>query len=129
MLKRLSKVNSIYVNSVGLGSVVQIGDSTNLRPFSRALAVQREKQIFFGAEGRFEEYPVFTKPLRQPYFYERVNMIQNNVKPTIKVNNIKVTAISASGIVHVGSTENISSESRVKHIRQILSDEEGVIKE
>lgn len=124
MLGRLSKVNNIYVNSLGLGSVVQIGDSTNLRPFSRALAVQRETQLFYGNEGRFEEYPVFTKPLRQPYFYEKLNMIQNNIKPTIRVNNIKVTAVSASGIVHVGSTQHISSESRVKHIRQMLSADE-----
>lgn len=124
MLKRLSTVNNIYVNSVGLGSVVQFGDSTNLRPFSRALAVQREKQFFIGNEGNFEDYPVFTKPLRQPYFYERINMVEHNVKPVIKVNNIKVTALSASAILHVGSTDHISAESRVKHIRQLLSAEE-----
>ncbi len=124
MFRRLSTVNNIYVNSVGLGSVVQIGDSTQLRPFSRALAVQRETQIFYGVEGNLDEYPVFTKPLVQPRFYETLNMVEHNLRPAIKVNNIKVTAVSASGIIHIGSTENISSESRVKHIRQILSDEE-----
>lgn len=124
MLRRSSNVKNIYVNSVGLGSVVQIGDSTNLRPLSRALAVQREKQVFFGVEGNLDEYPVFTKPLVQPHFYEKVNMVEHNLKPSINVNNIKVSAVSASGIFHVGSTEHISSESRVKHIRQILSDEE-----
>jgi spore germination protein PE len=121
MLRRLSNVNNIYVNSVGLGSVVQFGDSTNLRPFSRALAVQRETEFFIGKEGNFEDYPVFTKPIPQPYFYERINMVGYNVKPTIKVNNIKVTALSASAILHVGSTENISAESRVKHIRQLVN--------
>jgi spore germination protein PE len=119
MLRRLSVVNNIYVNSLGLGSVFQIGDSTNIRPLSRALAVQREYQLFYDEEGNFE-YPVFTKPIPQPLFFEKVYMAEMNEKPTIKVNNISVTAVSSSGVVQIGSTGDISSESRIKHIRQLL---------
>ncbi|MDF0726960.1 spore germination protein GerPE [Cytobacillus sp. S13-E01] len=120
MLKRLSVVNNLYVNSLGIGSVLQLGDSTNIRPQARALAVQREYQLFFEEEGNFYSYPIFTEPIPQPLFYEKVYMAEFNEKPIIKVNNVSVTAVSSSAVVQVGSTGDITSESRVKHIRQLL---------
>ncbi|MCA1030977.1 spore germination protein GerPE [Bacillus timonensis] len=122
MLKRLSKVKTTYVNSISISSVLQIGDSHKITPYSRALAVQREYPLIFTNEGDFNEYSVFQRPLPMPPITEDFPMMITNTNPVINVGHVRVTGISASSVVQIGSTNHIEAETRVKHIRQLLRD-------
>jgi spore germination protein PE len=119
-MPRISAVNTIKVNSLTFSSTVLIGDSTEITPVSRALAVQREAQIFYENEGDFASFPIFSQPIPKPEITERITINRINQSPIIKVNHVKVLGISSSSVFQVGSTKIIDAEARVKHIRQLL---------
>lgn len=120
MLQRTSIVDVINIETVSFASTVQLGDSHIINGFSRALAVQREAEVFFGNEGNFSTYPVFSEPIPSLPITESFSFSTQNSTPLIKVKNISIIGMSSSAILHVGNSENISMESRVKHIRQLL---------
>jgi spore germination protein PE len=124
MLQRSSVVNAIKVNSASFASTIQLGDSHIINGFSRALAVQREAEVFYGNEGNFLTYPVFSEPIPLLPITEKMTISTHNTLPVIKVNTISILAMSSSAILHVGNSENISLEARVKHIRQLLHAED-----
>lgn len=116
---RYSVVKHLFVNSISTSSVCQIGDSKHLAPLTHAIAVQREKEIFYTAEGNFQAYSIFTKEIPIPPITERINIRSINKTPTINVNTIRITAISSSSIIHIGATQTIKAEARVKNIRHL----------
>ncbi|MFP7295741.1 spore germination protein GerPE [Neobacillus niacini] len=120
MLQRSSIVNSVKVNSASFASLVQLGDSRIINGFSRALAVQREADVFNAKEGNFSKYSVFTEPIPLVPISETLSISSHHILPVIKVNNISILAMSSSAILHVGNSENVSMEARVKHIRQLF---------
>jgi spore germination protein PE len=122
MLQRSSVVNTIKVNSASFASTIQLGDSQIINGFSRALAVQREAEIFFAQEGNFTNYRIFSEPIPLLPLVEKISQSTHNSLPVIKVNNISILAMSSSSILHVGNSESVSLEARVKHIRQLLHD-------
>lgn len=119
MYKRTSLVKAIHVRSVSSSSIFQIGDSTHITPRSKALAVQRQAELFYGYEGNFNQYPIFTKPLAKQQVNENVSFSRYNVSPFIKVNHIDILGTSASAVLHIGSTSTYDAEAIVKHIRQL----------
>lgn len=124
MFKRTSNVKNINVTNVSFSSVFEIGDSCHITPRSKVFAVQREYELFYSDEGNLKTYPIFTMPLPKPMSDESVNFMKYNESFAINVNNIDIIAVSGSGVLHIGSTKTIDSESRTKHIRQLL-DESG----
>jgi spore germination protein PE len=120
MLQRTSCVDSIRVNIVSFASILQIGDSCLINGLSRALAVQREAEIFYGYEGSFSAYPVFSEPIPFQPIYEPFSFFPHNENPLIKVKKIEIIGISSSSVLHVGNSRNVSMEARIKHIRQLL---------
>jgi len=120
MLQRTSYVDKINVKIVSFSSILQIGDSCIINSFNRALAVQRETEIFYGNEGSFSAHSVFYEPIPLPEIYEPFISKTHNPKPLIKVPTIDIIGISSSSILHVGNSRHISMEARVKHIRQLL---------
>jgi spore germination protein PE len=120
MLQRTSAVNAIKVNSASFATTIQLGDSRIINGFSRALAVQREADVFYGNEGNFSKYPVFSEPIPLLPINEKITMSTHNPFPVIKVNTVSILAMSSAAILHVGNSENVSMEARVKHIRQLL---------
>ncbi|NYE05547.1 spore germination protein PE [Bacillus niacini] len=124
MLERTSVVNTVKVNSASFASTIQLGDSRTINGFSRALAVQREADVFYGKEGNFSNYLVFSEPIPLLPITEKITISTHNKLPVIKVNTISIIAMSSAAILHVGNSENISLEARVKHIRQLLNAEE-----
>jgi spore germination protein PE len=124
MLQRSSVVNAIKVNSASFASTIQLGDSHIINGFSRALAVQREAEVFYGNEGNFLTYPVFSEPIPLLPITEKVRIFTHNTLPLIRVNNISILAMSSAAILHVGNSENVSMEVRVKHIRQLFQKED-----
>ncbi|WP_041967412.1 spore germination protein GerPE [Mesobacillus selenatarsenatis] len=131
MLQRITCVDHIKIDSVSFSSIFQIGDSEQILAVSRALAVQREAEIFFDNEGNFDAFPVFSEaiPFQPPD--EEIIFSTHNLNPVLKVRNIDILGASSSSIVHLGNSRNIAMEARVKHIRQLLprnnnSGEEGI---
>lgn len=121
MMKRMSCVNAIDIASFVNSSIFQIGDSSHITAKTKIMAVQREHPFFFAQEGRFEDYLTFTETLPvQPL--EFINMQTVHEGPAIKVNNIDIIGVSTAALVHIGSTETFSAESRVINIRQLSGD-------
>jgi spore germination protein PE len=121
MFQRTASVKEVQVDSLAIASVLQIGDSSIIDSSAKAIAVQREKELFFGNEGNFKEFPIFSEPIPLPPVYENVTMSQQNSSPFINVGQINIIGISSSSIVHIGNTHHVALESRVKHIRQLLA--------
>ncbi|WP_100407424.1 spore germination protein GerPE [Bacillus solitudinis] len=122
MFKRTSNVKTITVTDISNGSIAEIGDSLNITPRSKALAVQREYELFYEDEGNFEAFPLFTQPIPKPIIEEKINLKKYHDSSFIHVNHIDVISFSTAGVMHIGSTKTIDAESRVKHIRQLLND-------
>ncbi|RDU35522.1 spore germination protein GerPE [Neobacillus piezotolerans] len=124
MLQRISKVDSIFVKSALFSSTILIGDAMRIFGNSRALAVQREAELFFDDEGDFAQFKVFSEPVPLPVIHEPVIMDTFQEKPVIRVGTINVKGLSAASIIQVGSTPYISMEARIHHLRQLLEREE-----
>lgn len=124
VFQRTACVDRLTITSVSLSSICQIGDSQLICSSSRALAVQREKELFYGNEGNYEAYPIFSEELLHAPITEKMTMSSLNLNPLIKVKNINITAVSSCSVAHLGNSGQISMESRVKHIRQLEQDEE-----
>lgn len=120
MWKRNSFVQNIDVQSVFLGGVFNVGDSVQTLANSYAIAVQREQEIFFGNEGDFQHYPIFSEPFLIPSLPEPPPFIKKyNESPNIRVGHIHIKGISVSGMMQIGSTNLVSLQSRLLHIRQL----------
>ncbi|HAQ08389.1 MAG TPA: spore germination protein GerPE [Bacillus bacterium] len=117
---RTANVDRIKADSVSFASVLQIGDSDQVRAFTRALAVQREAEVFFDNEGNFNAYSMFSEAIPLLPVTESFQSRTHNLNPFIKVGNIDILGVSSSSIVHLGNSRHISMEARVKHIRQLL---------
>lgn len=122
-MKRISKVNTIKINDLSYTSTFLIGDSVEITPKSKALAVQREVSTFFDYEGRFEDYEIFTKKIPIPTINENLAIERINENPLIKLDNLNILGVSNASILQIGSTKHIEAESRVKHIRKLLKSE------
>lgn len=124
MLQRSSCVDSINIEIVSFASILQLGDSSIINGLSRAIAVQRETEQFYGNEGNFSSYSVFSEHIPFQPIEEPIAFVRNNPNPIIKVNKIDIIGISSSSLLHVGNSKHVSMEVRVKHIRQLLPREE-----
>ncbi|MFB6465271.1 spore germination protein GerPE [Cytobacillus sp. Hz8] len=120
MFKRTSVINHIKVDSLLFSSIIEIGDIHTINAFVRAIAVQRDEEIFFEEEGSFSSYPIFQEPIPLPQITEYISIERRNLKPFIHVDKLDVLALSGSSILQVGNSQNVYVESRVEHIRQLL---------
>lgn len=116
-MARLSLVDHVHMEVVTSSSNLQIGDSRNIHLRSRALAVQKEWTDFQGSEGDLAPFYLFRQTIPQPAFYESLQFNQVHRVPIIKVGVVRIISAAASSLVHIGSTEEITAESRVKHFR------------
>lgn len=124
MLQRTACVDCIKMDGLSFSSILQIGDSEEICGFSRAIAVQREAEVFIGSEGSFAAYPLFTEPLPLLPIDEVLSSSVTNFNPMIKVGTIKIMGASSSSVIHLGNSRHIAMEARVKHIRQLLPRDE-----
>lgn len=128
MRYRFSIVDKFDLLSLAYSSVFEVGDSNRISPYSRALAVQREHEIFYGQEGHFN-YPFFFRPIPRTVISEKIMINRMNESPKIQVHSISVTGAAFSSVIHIGSTNIIEGESRVKHIRQLFDVTEEEVEE
>ncbi|WP_416148233.1 spore germination protein GerPE [Salipaludibacillus sp. HK11] len=125
MYKRTSIVKTIKVRDVLSNSIFEVGDTRHITPRTKVLAVQRKYEQFYSDEGNLDAFPIFTKPLPEPTINRSVNFNKYNESFIINVNHIDVISVSTSSVLHIGSTETINAEARIKHIRQLLNDSDG----
>lgn len=116
---RTSSVNELNINSLATCSTLEIGDSRYIQGLTRAVALQREQQLFYSNEIDFSKYDIFQDPIPFEPFAEQLNYERIALQPIIKVNRIKITGASTSSVVQIGNCQNIYLESRIKHIRQL----------
>lgn len=123
MLQRTSVVDEINLKLIAFSSVFEIGDSTVIHAISWAIADQRETELYFGEEADFNEFSVFTKPLPPTPFQENIISQTEHFHPIIKVKSIHILGVSSASVVQIGSTQHVIAESRIKHIRELLSED------
>ncbi|RST75199.1 spore germination protein GerPE [Siminovitchia acidinfaciens] len=117
---RGSVVKMIDIKSMLFGSVVEVGDTVHLKAYTNALAVQRNKELFFVNEGNYNNFNAFKIPIPIPPLPVPLPSITKyNECPDIHVGNIHLITMSSSAIMQIGTTNHINSEARVLHIRQI----------
>lgn len=124
-MARLSIVNNIYVNTIGSASTMHAGDNVNTALSTRVFAVQREVPFYYGNEGSFAAYPFYERPFPIPQPPEPFTMCVDNLGCYITVRNIRILGIAASSVFQIGSNRINSSETRVKNIRQFVTDKPG----
>lgn len=123
MLSRISQVQKIHITSLSNSSITQIGDSKCVSAISRALAVQREAEIFFSYEGDFSQYPIFSESIPLPPLEDEFSFQKIDLVPCIKVSHIRINGLASASIAHIGNSESFYMESRVKHIRHLLDED------
>jgi spore germination protein PE len=102
---------------------MQIGDSKCVSAISRALAVQREAEIFFSHEGDFSQYPIFSESIPLPPLEDEISFQKIDLVACIKVSHIRINGLASASIAHIGHSESVYMESRVKHIRHLLDED------
>lgn len=122
MFQRTSVVDSINISTVSFSSIVELGDATYHQALSRAIAVQRQKELFYGSESDYKDYDVFKEPIPLIPIMENVECYFENLKPIIKVHHINITGISSASLLQIGNCRHIYTEARIKHIRQFEQD-------
>ncbi|KRG16666.1 hypothetical protein ACA30_00605 [Virgibacillus soli] len=129
MWKRNSMVQTIHITNIIFSSILEIGDTVRTRGYSRALADQRREEIFFGNEGNFGTYSIFSEPTIMPPLPPLPKIEKYHALPNIRVGNIRIKGLSASAITQVGNTHNVYMDSKIHHIRhlpaEVMNKEEG----
>lgn len=120
MEKRTSIIQQVKLTELGTTAIFEIGDTKEITPVSKAIAIQRERAIFDVNELHFEDLFIFTMTIPQPPVDRSVEMIRINESPQIQVGHIELFSISSSSVFHLGSSESLQSESRIKHIRHLF---------
>jgi len=128
-MKRTSVVNQIKLQSVSTASQFMVGDSAAINAHTQALAVQRQVAVFFKNEADFAHYPLFTKSIPKPIVDEQIQMIVDQQSPYIKVNSIHVIGVAQASAMQIGSTQHINLESRIKHFRQFVKPNDGIVQD
>ncbi|TXK74828.1 spore germination protein GerPE [Paenibacillus sp. N3.4] len=122
---RLSIVGAVYINDVSSSSFVHVGDHATTILQSRAFAVQREVPFFYGNEGSFSYYPFYQRPFPIPQPHEPFTMCVDNLGSFIRVGGIRILGISSSSGLQIGCNRITAAETRIKDIRQFVTDKPG----
>ncbi|MFD2371097.1 spore germination protein GerPE [Brevibacillus sp. GCM10020057] len=123
MHSRTSHVHSFSNIALDTSSVIEIGDSEKIDAVSNILAVQRDKAIFHENEFLYQDYTAFSVPLPLPCDEEPLTITTFHESNAIRVDKVTVSFAAASSVIHIGSSECMELETRVKNIRHLVRDE------
>ncbi|MED4585961.1 spore germination protein GerPE [Brevibacillus choshinensis] len=123
MYCRTSHVHTFTNISIDASSVIEIGDSEEINAIANILAVQRDKAIFYENEFQFGDYTAFCEPLPLPVDQEPICLLTFHETPSIRVDKVNVSFAAASSLIHIGSSECVQLETRVKNIRHLVRDQ------
>lgn len=123
MEKRVTSIQDVKLTELGSTSVFEIGDSEIITPLSKAIALQRERAVFIMNELSFHDFSIFSVPIVQPTVEENLTMTTFHNQSQIQIKEIEIFSVTSSSIVHLGSSELLHADSRIKHIRHFLREE------
>lgn len=118
---RTSVVNCVNLNSLANSGVFQSGDSDKINSYSAALAIQRESTKFGTFNVPYSKYKVFSKPVLVPVCPPYKIKETYNANSFIRVGKVDILGVSSSSLLHIGSVNDIKLQSRVKHVRNFLT--------
>jgi spore germination protein PE len=121
---RISSVQHVDILNIDPNAIFEIGDSNRITAISKGISVQREQAIFLESEFPLSDYPMFTERIPQPFVVEPLEVETINESPLLNVEHIKINNMTASSVLHLGSSRMIHSEARVKTIRHLLREKE-----
>ncbi|NQX71512.1 spore germination protein GerPE [Paenibacillus alba] len=124
-MARLSIVGYVYINDLSSSSVMHVGDNVSTVLQTRVFALQREVPFYYGNEGSFAAHPLFQRPFPIPQPPEPFTMCVDNLGSFIRVKGIRILGISSSAVLQIGSNRITSAETRIKNIRQFVTDKPG----
>lgn len=124
---RTSLVGQVFVDNVIFASSVFAGDMVEFSPKATVLAIQREVPNFYGDEGDLSHFPIFTADIPVPVRLTSTKLEIVQTSPFIRVGGVYIIAISTSALFHIGANRSIRAESRIKHIRHLLTGERAPI--
>ncbi|PRS07834.1 spore gernimation protein GerPE [Bacillus atrophaeus] len=121
MLKRLSHLRFAKINSIGISSVFQAGDTNEIDMNVKVFAVQRYIPLYEAKEGSFnrDEYQIFQQPAVKPLPETGIQSAFCHEVPSIRVRSVNIQGVSSSSVFHIGSASAVYGDARVKHIREI----------
>lgn len=122
MYSRTSHIQSFTNISIDASSVIEIGDSEHIGAIAYILAVQRDKAVFYEKEFEFGDYTAFSEPLPLHVDCNPITSLTFHENPTIRVDKVNVSFVAASSVIHIGSSECVEMETRVKNIRHLVRD-------
>ncbi|MGG2066723.1 spore germination protein GerPE [Bacillus sp. S14(2024)] len=123
-MRHISVVHQPSVTTLGLSSIIQIGDTNHMELKNRTLAVQREIPYFLAQEGRWEEYEIFVDDeITIPTRINEVKMNVINKNPFIEVNCVAIQSMLNASCFHIGSIDYVFSNSRTFQIRHFVTEE------
>jgi len=110
--------------TLGLSSVVQVGDSNHAELKTRAIIVQREIANFISKEGDMEAYKIFVDDkITIPTRVNEVRMTVINTNPFIEVDCITIQSMLNASCLHIGSIDYVFANSRILQIRHFVTKE------
>jgi len=118
---RTSVVDCVIVNSVADSGVIQTGDSEKINSYSAALAIHRENAKFGTFDVPLSKYKVFSQPVLVPVCPSIKIKQTFNANPYIRVEKVDILGVSTSALLHIGSVNDITLQSRLKHIRHFFT--------
>ena len=124
MFRHISVVHQPTVITLGLASIIQIGDTNHMELKNRTIVVQREIPYFLSQEGRWEAYQIFVDDeITIPARVNEVKMNVINQNPFIEVNCIVIESMLNSACLHIGSVDYAFINSRILQIRHFVTEE------
>lgn len=117
---RTSLVNEVILNSLRDSSVLQTGDTEKIQSSSAALAVQRESTLFGTYNLSYENYKVFSQGVLTPTCPPVKIKKTFHAIPFIQVGKVNILGVASASVLHIGSVNKITLQTRVTHIRHFL---------
>lgn len=122
-MKRTSVVNHMQITSIVDSSIYEIGDAYKANPRSKAIALQKEGQTFQG-DLNFKDFPIFQRKPHLPPTLPNIKKQTIQHHPFIQVDQTDIIAVSMSSLVQAGNLNHISADSRIKHFRILLDEDD-----
>ena len=124
MFRHISVVHNVSIVTMGISSVVQVGDANQIELKSRILTVHREFPYFLKDEGPLESFKIFTDEyITIPKRSTDVKLNIVNECPFIEVDDIVIRSLLNSAYVQIGSVDYGFTNSRTMQIRQYITDD------
>ncbi|PPA72372.1 spore germination protein GerPE [Jeotgalibacillus proteolyticus] len=116
-----SRIGNLHITTTASNAVIQIGDTCRVDSNARVIAVQRQREFFYGEEAPFSNYEIFSTPPAPPRHLLDHCLCQPSINT---VGSLRLVGLANSSVLHVGNSEHIRMVSRVKHIRHFHGNQE-----